>query len=113
MYQELLQSTLNKDILQWGPGVTLHVTVRAAPAAVSKVGAVGLQLFSIVFLTGLAMQQSCGLVWHHHQRDMDAAGTAEVHTGLSASSAELTRAVLVVRYRWMQALLIGCSCLSC
>lgn len=37
VYQERLQSALDKDILQWGPGVTLHVTVMAAPAVVGKV----------------------------------------------------------------------------
>jgi hypothetical protein len=37
VYQKLLQSALNRDILRWGPGVTLRVTVQAAPAAVSMV----------------------------------------------------------------------------
>jgi hypothetical protein len=40
VYQELLQSELEQDILHWGPGVALRVTVQAAPAAVRKVRAV-------------------------------------------------------------------------
>ena len=38
-----------------------------------------LTAFQYCFLVGLAMQQSCGLVWYHHRHDMEAAGTAEAY----------------------------------